>query len=677
MNEVQKTGKADESWKSILQVPLPKKGNLRSLTNWRPICLVNHVVKILNRIILDRIQPAVESSLRGNQFGFRPNRSTAGAQATFLEIMEKSRRGAGVFVCFVDFQQAFPSLSFAAIKETLRAFDIPENLSSTIMCIYQDLKSHVKTPYGNTDSFPLLQGTLQGDVLAPYLFIMVLDRILVESIDINRLGLVTHSSGTRSRGLKELRVSDINYADDIVLFSESKEELSTMLHKLKTSAEKANLKINVGPNKTAWMTLGKVKDDGRPLQVATLGDIPKVTSYRYLGSTQNEEDRSSNSQERVRLGWAIMHKLKAIWSSTISPKSKLHIFKSLVQSVVYFNPGTWNLNQKELHEVEVQINRMRRVVLGVKCSKEAHCRVDSLYPTDLKPNTVIQLQRASLVGHLIRHPTPFVTAVLWRTNDESSKPSLSERCAKELHSDVSEILKLGQNRSQWCKKLENLQNQLEPRPSYTKTTSKLWENLLVKGVNKGCYETLQYIEEGRQPFPIRPNETHIYTDGARIVKKDETHTGCGVVCLRRREPSISLGLKPHHEFSQSIQEIESFAAHEALLIALSYDGDVILHTDSEYVWDFFHGAIHRFRFIGFKSFEGGAILQKLQETYISLRGTKRFYCVKVKAHNENPHNYMADWVAKQASKISKGEKALRFLRRDSSCRRQAQKPYQW
>ena len=46
--------------------------------------------------------------------------------------------------------------------------------------------------------------------------------------------------------------------------------------------------------------------------------------------------------------------------------------------------------------------------------------------------------------------------------------------------------------------------------------------------------------------------------------------------------------------------------------------------------------------------------------HISLRWTKRFYCVKVKAHNENPHNYMADWVAKQASKISKGEKALRF-----------------
>ena len=128
-------------------------------------------------------------------------------------------------------------------------------------------------------------------------------------------------------------------------------------------------------------------------------------------------------------------------------KSKLHIFKSLVQSVVYYNPGTWSLNKIELHEVEVQMNRMRRVMLGVKCSKEAHCRVDSLYPTDLKPNTVIQLQRASLVGHLIRHPTPFVTAVLWRTNDESSKPSLSERCAKELHSDVPEILKLGQNRS--------------------------------------------------------------------------------------------------------------------------------------------------------------------------------------------------------------------------------------
>ena len=202
INEVMCTGAAADKWKMILQVPLPKKGNLNDLTNWRPICIVNHVVKVMNRMVLERIQPAVENMLRSNQFGFRPHRSTAGAQATFVEIATKASRGEGVAVAFVDFKQAFPSVTFSAIRDALRAFHIPENITKVIMSMYEGLKSYVRTPHGDTESFSIENGTLQGDVLAPYLFIMVLDRIMAEAIDAKGLGIIAYSAGTKSRGEK-------------------------------------------------------------------------------------------------------------------------------------------------------------------------------------------------------------------------------------------------------------------------------------------------------------------------------------------------------------------------------------------------------------------------------------------------------------------------------------------
>ena len=127
----------------------------------------------MNRMVLGCIQPVVENMQRSNQVGFRPHRSTAGAQATFVEIATKATRGKGVAIAFVDFKQAFPSVTFSAIKDALRAFHIPESLTKVTLSIYEGLTSYVRTPYGEAERFSTENGT-SHDVLAPYLFLMIL-----------------------------------------------------------------------------------------------------------------------------------------------------------------------------------------------------------------------------------------------------------------------------------------------------------------------------------------------------------------------------------------------------------------------------------------------------------------------------------------------------------------------
>ena len=58
----------------------------------------------------------------------------------------------------------------------------------------------MRTPFGDTAGFDIRTGTLQGDVLAPFLFIMVLDRVLAETYDGQGGGVeVLKGSRTRSR----------------------------------------------------------------------------------------------------------------------------------------------------------------------------------------------------------------------------------------------------------------------------------------------------------------------------------------------------------------------------------------------------------------------------------------------------------------------------------------------
>ena len=69
-------GDVPDQWKHLNIVPVPKKGNLTKVDNYRGIALTSIVSKTLNKMILNRIKPAMEDILRINQNGFRESRST-------------------------------------------------------------------------------------------------------------------------------------------------------------------------------------------------------------------------------------------------------------------------------------------------------------------------------------------------------------------------------------------------------------------------------------------------------------------------------------------------------------------------------------------------------------------------------------------------------------------------
>ena len=52
------------------------------------------------------------------------------------------------------------------------------------MMLYKNTKVKVRSPDGDPDFFDIVVGVLQGDTLAPYLFIICLDYILFMSIDL-------------------------------------------------------------------------------------------------------------------------------------------------------------------------------------------------------------------------------------------------------------------------------------------------------------------------------------------------------------------------------------------------------------------------------------------------------------------------------------------------------------
>ena len=69
------------------------------------------------------------------------------------------------------------------MEEILLAYGIPKETVAAITILYRNTQVKVQSPDGNTEYFDIVAGILQGDTLAPYLFIICLDYVLRTLID--------------------------------------------------------------------------------------------------------------------------------------------------------------------------------------------------------------------------------------------------------------------------------------------------------------------------------------------------------------------------------------------------------------------------------------------------------------------------------------------------------------
>ena len=103
---------------------------------------------------------------------------------TIRQILEGVHaKNLGATILFVNFTKFFDSIHRGKMEQILLAYSLPKETIAAIMMLYRNTKVKVHSPDGDTDYFDIVAGVLQGDILAPYLFIICLDYVLRTSID--------------------------------------------------------------------------------------------------------------------------------------------------------------------------------------------------------------------------------------------------------------------------------------------------------------------------------------------------------------------------------------------------------------------------------------------------------------------------------------------------------------
>ena len=148
-------------------------------TNYRGTTLTSIGAKLFSRMVLNRIRPFVDPILRWNQNGFRQQRSTISQILALRRIIEGMKtKNLPLAVVFIDYSKAFDSIHRERMFQILHAYGIPAVIIDAIKAIYTDSSALVISTDGDTEPFEILAGVLQGDTLAPFLFIVVVDYIM-------------------------------------------------------------------------------------------------------------------------------------------------------------------------------------------------------------------------------------------------------------------------------------------------------------------------------------------------------------------------------------------------------------------------------------------------------------------------------------------------------------------
>lgn len=415
---VYEEGYAPTQWTSSLIIPLPKKGDLQLMTNYRGISLMSIAAKVYNRILLNRIRDPIDKLLRKNQAGFRPRRSCTQQIHILRRIMDDAHSNKiPMCITFIDFKKAFDSIDRRMMFAILLHYGIPEKIVKAIRVLYDNSTSRVYSDGQISEPFQITTGVLQGDVLAPFLFIIVIDYI--SKLSAGEFGYLTHkgkgtSSGYNLRSSQkndkaDRRMNDLAFADDIALLANDVTQSQRQLDALRHQASTVGLEINI--KKTEQMRLNQpplpsVQIDGQ--------DIAIVDEFKYLGSYMGSVDKDINN--RIALAWATFIKLKPILAFQTNKPSqngkprvklkldlKMNLFNTACLSILLYGCETWVLSIEQANRLDVFARNCYRIILGI-IQSESHTSNEELYElTRARPiSDIIRERQLKFTGHCLR-----------------------------------------------------------------------------------------------------------------------------------------------------------------------------------------------------------------------------------------------------------------------------------
>ena len=417
-------------WTKGLIFTLPKKGDLGNCDNWRGITLLSVPSKIFCRILLKRIEKAIDSTLREEQAGFRRGRGCMDQIFALRNILEQSLEwNTSLCINFIDFQKAFDSVHRESLWKILQAYGLPPKIINLIKMFYNNFECSIILGNTITEAFPVKSGVRQGCILSPILFLVTIDWVMRQATSL------------RSRGIQWTifsHLQDLDFADDIAILSSTPTHLQEKTDDLHINAKKTGLIISKKKSKIMCVN----SDASRPINID--GEpLEHIEEFTYLGSVIST-DNSAQKDIKARLNKArcAFSRLKNIWKSKqYSLKTKVRIYNSNVKSVLLYGSECWRIVKRDINKVNAFHNSCLRRICNIfwpnKISNNDLYQKTGCTSIDLE----IKKRRLRWLGHVLRMSPERIpkVALRWTPAGKRKRGRPKTTWRKTVESDLSEM----------------------------------------------------------------------------------------------------------------------------------------------------------------------------------------------------------------------------------------------
>ncbi|KAK3571502.1 hypothetical protein QTP86_012850 [Hemibagrus guttatus] len=272
-----------------------------------------------------------------------PRKSTTDAIFALRILMEKCRDGQRELHCvFVDLEKAYDRMPREELWYCMRKSGVADKYVRVVQDMYERSRTVVRCAVGQTEEFNVEVGLHQGSALSPFLFAIVMDQL--------------------SEEVRQESPWTMMFADDIVICSESREQVEENLERWRFALERRGMKVS--RSKTEYMCVNEREGSGT---VRLQGErVKKVQEFKYLGSTvQSNGECGKEVKKRVQAGWNGWRKVSGVLCDRkISARIKEKVDRTVVRPAMLYGLETVSLRKRQESELEVAELKMLRVLEG-------------------------------------------------------------------------------------------------------------------------------------------------------------------------------------------------------------------------------------------------------------------------------------------------------------------------
>ncbi|RVW90756.1 Transposon TX1 uncharacterized 149 kDa protein [Vitis vinifera] len=241
--EFHRSGIINQSTNASFIVLIPKKSLSKRISDFRPISLITSLYKIIAKVLSGRLREVLHETIHYTQGAFVQGRQILDAVLIANEIMDERRRSGEEGVVFkIDFEKAYDHVKWDFLDHVLEKKGFSPRWRKWMSGCLSSVSYAILVNGSAKGWVKASRGLRQGDPLSPFLFTLVADvlsRMLMRAEERNMM------EGFRV-GRNRTRVSHLQFADNTIFFSNSREEeLQTLKSLLLVFGHISGLKVNL------------------------------------------------------------------------------------------------------------------------------------------------------------------------------------------------------------------------------------------------------------------------------------------------------------------------------------------------------------------------------------------------------------------------------------------------